>query len=360
MNDNYKLECRYNYTRMNDGEKRLYLFMVERILKHELRFYYISIYAYEQIFTDGNQTIDKTLPVFTYDFDDYIDVAKVYDGIIWDWPELFYIARSDLSFEREYLLTVGGGVAEYTDDEIREINARLDEISYKFDGIRDEFELELAVRDYIVNDYDYDYDNGAYDGREHSELFTVVGLLKKHKGICGGLSLLMQYILQQHGILVANIVSEPTEEYESHSWLIVRINGAFYHVDLTFDEFYSKASDEPQYTYFNITDDEIIADHNYAKDEYPDLPCTSTAENYYYKKGLFFATADDACASISSFIQSNYLNQGQIPFYFRMKDDLSADVIERAIPKIAQKKVHSYTFSHTEDGYFAFLFKFVN
>lgn len=360
MNDSYKLECRYNYTRMNAAEKRLYLFMVERILKRELRFYYISIYAYDSFFTSENQTIDETLPVFTYDFDDYIDVAKVYDGIIWDWPELFYIARSELTVESEYLLAIGGGVAEYTDEEIGEINARLAEILHKFDDIQGEFELELAVHDYIINDYDYDFENSAYAGREHRELFTVVGLLKRHKGVCGGLSLLMQYVLQQRGILVANIVSAPTEEYESHSWLIVRINGAFYHVDLTFDEDCSKALDEPQYTHFNVTDDEIMTDHNYAKAEYPDLPCSSTADNYYHKKGLFFASADEACAAISNFIQANRLSQGQIPFYFRMKDDLSAGAIDQAIPKIAQKKVRSYTFSHNEDGYFAFLFDFVN
>lgn len=358
MTDNYKLECRYNYTRMNPSEKELYLFLVERIMKRELRFYYLSVYSYELLYTSENEDIDKTLPVFTYNYDNYIDIDKVYDGLIWDWPELFYIARSELSFERDFLLSIGDGKAEYSDEEIEKITVQLNEISHKFDGIDDEFELELAVRDYIIGDYDYDFDFLSYEGQEERELFTVVGLLKRQKGVCGGLSLLMQYILQQHGILVANIYSDKTEEIDAHAWLIVRINGFCYHVDLTFDEDYSKRIDEPQYMYFNVTDDEIITDHNYDVKQFPDLKCNSTKDNYYYRKGSFFKNTDEVYTALSQFIDDNHNQNGKIPFYFRMQDDMSADIIENAIPKISQKRIKSYTYSHTTDGYFALLFEF--
>lgn len=358
MTDNYNLKCRYNYNRMNESEKELYLFLVERIMKRELRFYYISIYSYEYLFMPENDEVDRTLPVFIYNFDNYIDIDKVYDGLIWDWPELFYIARSVLSFERDFLLTIGDGTTEYSEEEIDAITAQLNEISHKFDGIADEFELELAVRDYIIGDYDYDYEFLSYKGQEERELFTVVSLLKRQKGVCGGMSLLMQYILQQHGILVANIYSEKTEEEDAHAWLVVQINGDFYHIDLTFDEDYSKRIDEPQYMYFNVTDDEISLDHNYKRENYPDIKCNSRKDNYYVRKGLYFNDIEEVFTALSRFIESNHAKEGNVPFYFRMQDELSADIIEEALPEIAQSRVEAYAFSHTIDGYFAFLLKF--
>ncbi len=142
-----------------------------------------------------------------------------------------------------------------------------------------------------------------------------------------------------------------------HGWSY-KSTEIFYHIDLTFDEDYSKRIDEPQYMYFNVTDDEISLDHNYKRENYPDIKCNSRKDNYYVRKGLYFNDIEEVFTALSRFIESNHAKEGNVPFYFRMQDELSADIIEEALPEIAQSRVEAYAFSHTIDGYFAFLLKF--
>ena len=322
----FHLEARYYYTTLNDEEKRLYLFMLDCFLKHQYKFRYTM---FPDFIPQGD-----ALPAFIHGMEEYSDVCKVYNAVIWDCPELYYISCSDFEFKEEGYFQFGSGNGEYTNEEIEEIDKRLDEIYHKFDSITDDFELEVAVHDYILDKYDYEFEDGELNGRSKEEIFTVVGMIKTGEAVCAAFSRMAQYIFQRRGIPTVNIIAmagEDDEEKELHSWLAVKIKGNYYHVDITFDESSEKDSEIPPYMNFNLTDNEIRTNHEFLYEEYPNIVCDSYEFNYYHRMGLFFDTKEKVSLGIGKFVEENK-GCGKIKyFYFRVPLDLSEDEIREGL-----------------------------
>lgn len=333
---NLRLETRYfyNYT-LTKAEQRLYRFMLDLVLNRQYKFYYVIIP--ELLPDDKNPDVPRFFAVIEGEDEGELDLYKTTDAVHWDFPEIFYANAMELELDADYLVHIGGkSMPTYTDKEIDEINAKLYEISHRFDLISDEFELELAVHDYITREFDYDDILDERDGKDYQEGFNVVGLIKRGVGVCGALSFLMQFILQQHGIMVANIVKTlPDDELEYHSWLVVRIDGKFYHLDITFDETKTKTLDEPQYTSFNLTDAEIFETHGALGEAYPGIVCNSTDANYYVKKGLLFESLDLLVEATKKFLFTyKDTKKNMLYFYFRTPNITNASVITARFDEI--------------------------
>ncbi len=317
----------YNYT-LTKAEQRLYRFMLDLILNKRYKFYYVIIPEF--LPDDKNPDIPRFFAIIDGEDEGALDLYKTAEAIHWDFPEIFYTDAMNIKLDKDYLVHIGRKSKPlYTNVEIDEISAKLYEISHRFDLITDEFELELAVHDYITREFDYDLLVDERTGRDFQEAFNVVGLIKKGVGVCGALSFLMQFILQQHGIMVANIVKTlPDDNLVYHSWLAVQIDGSFYHLDITFDETETKSLDEPQYTSFNVTDDEFFETHGALGESYPGIVCSSTEANYYVKKGLFFESLDLLIEATKRFLFAHKdTKKNMLYFYFRTPDITEASVI---------------------------------
>lgn len=111
----------------------------------------------------------------------------------------------------------------------------------------------------------------------------------------------MQYLLYQAGIQWPD---GPTgsSKGETHAWNVVRIDGAYYHLDPTWDDPVGQTGfDFISYAYFNLTDEEIRRDHEIdAEGGYPLPACTDTAAHYYRSRGLVYTSysAADVAALI--------------------------------------------------------------
>jgi hypothetical protein len=69
-----------------------------------------------------------------------------------------------------------------------------------------------------------------------------------------------------------------------HAWNIVSIDGAYYHIDTTFDDPVSDSGDVLAYSYFNLPDEQISEDHTWDKGSYP--KCDSIGANYFVANKL--------------------------------------------------------------------------
>lgn len=355
----FHLETRFYYKRLNDDEKKLYLYMAELFFNHTFKFFYL--------FDDELMPTDeefKSIPCYLYPFreENWANIFKVYDALLWDCPELYFMSNLELRFEKNGLFRAGEGVCDYSEEEIAELDARLDEIVHRFDGIDDVFELELAVHKFITESYDYDHEYKEYPvgDRRGEEIFTVASLLKTGKGVCGGIIRLAQLILQRHGVEVANILAmagDEGEDLELHSWLAVKIDGDYYHLDITFDENSTLDKQTPQFMHFNITDEEAVeTGHMFNHEEYPEIVCNSTKYNYYRYKGLYFESPEDIRAPLSEFLSSSpEAMQGKISYYFRVPKGFDEKAYASVIWSVAKSfgLTNSFYYAHP-DGYFSF------
>ncbi|MCX7772398.1 MAG: hypothetical protein N2376_04715, partial [Clostridia bacterium] len=141
-----------------------------------------------------------------------------------------------------------------------------------------EFDKELALHDYLVNHCRYDIENYKKDTIP-PESHSAYGALLDGKAVCEGYAKALKLLLDKVGI-TSHVVSGYSKG-QSHAWNIVRIDGAYYQLDATWDDPVMENGEQTlQHAYFNLTDKEMAADHEWTQKDYP--ACTSTAYNYYY------------------------------------------------------------------------------
>lgn len=143
-----------------------------------------------------------------------------------------------------------------------------------------DFEKELALYDYVITHAEYDYVNYR-NNTIPDESYRAYGILVKGIGVCEGYSEAMALLLNNVGIECTIVVSDEM----NHAWNIVRIDGIWYYLDVTFGDGMSSAGGTRMYDYFNLTDDELAFDHVWDRNEY--VVCNDVKysyENYMYCK----------------------------------------------------------------------------
>ena len=131
-----------------------------------------------------------------------------------------------------------------------------------------EFERELILHDRLADHIAYEDGDRVHD---------AYGALINGKAVCEGYTKAFQYLLQKVGI--QSFLATGKGNGDLHAWNIVRIDGKYYNVDLTWDD----QKSDIIYTYFNITDEEIKSLSHILDKESEDFApvCTSTDANYF-------------------------------------------------------------------------------
>ena len=143
-------------------------------------------------------------------------------------------------------------------DKDREILARCREVLGELitDGMTD-FEKELAVHDWIVEQGSYDqtvYSNSAHSGRTGYR--DPYGILAGGYGNCMGYSSTFQLLMELCGVECITVVGAAFGSREDHAWNMVRLDGEWYCVDVTWDDpSLGGGSAAVHHRYFNVTSD---------------------------------------------------------------------------------------------------------
>lgn len=105
------------------------------------------------------------------------------------------------------------------------------------------------------------------------------------------------------------------------AWNIVRINGYYHHVDVTWDNQYSDSSAVSNYGYMNLSDDEIAKDHTWNRKHYPE--CPSSPYNYF--------RVNNALIDSKAQLESMLYNSFQMEEEFIMFRVVRGSILEREI-----------------------------
>ena len=239
---------------------------------------------------------------------------QVWDAVWGDHPEMFWVSRRYYDFapgSTEDHIT--GILPYYTSnaEERQERQAAVDEALSRFtEGITAEtgdYEAALLVYERIAQELDYDsLALEAQDRRRKilegknqrdnipDDLRSVYGALVQKKAVCAGYARAFQYIMQKLGIECMYVRGDCSPDGR-HAWNIVKLEGDYYHVDVTWGDWSntdpSRDQDGYGYEYFCVTDQDIFLSRTI--DTYPPVPaCTAVSCNYYVRSGLFFETYD--------------------------------------------------------------------
>ncbi len=146
-----------------------------------------------------------------------------------------------------------------------------------------EFDKEILMHDYIVNNTKYDYGNYTNDTLSE-DAFEEYGSLLSGYAVCEGYAETMKLLCDLSGIecMIVTGKTNSSGRIEGHAWNIVKIDGDYYHIDCTNDDPVTKdGSQILTYCYFNLTDDEMMKACTWNQTAYP--VCASIKNSYYYK-----------------------------------------------------------------------------
>lgn len=147
-----------------------------------------------------------------------------------------------------------------------------------------EYEKELAIHDWITGwaEYDPEASSHAPDARPDPDNNNPYGILYQKVGICQGYSSTFQLFMDLLGIECITVEGTAYNGTEEHAWNMVRLDGEWYCVDVTWDDpaglFWK--DEKLQHNYFNVTSQKL-RDTNHQWDE-ASVP-EATATTYGWK-----------------------------------------------------------------------------
>lgn len=150
-----------------------------------------------------------------------------------------------------------------------------------------DYECVKAIHDYLIKNVNYDVksiENGSIDENNHPS-HTAEGALCNNLAVCDGYAKAFELMCAEAGIYAYMMYGEginPNGGREEHAWNVVKVNGAWYQVDCTWDDPIVNSQvvtdgSNITYMYFLLTDSEMYKDHTldneYSKNK---QVCTST------------------------------------------------------------------------------------
>lgn len=234
------------------------------------------LFAYDQIAAGVEETAES---INVYNGVSYVsktELKMVMDAYRRDYVQHFWIGNtySYSSYDSSRVVSVAPSYL-MTGDELEAARDRFDaavnEILSGLSTSMGEYEKELYIHDRLAERITYT--SGT------SNAHNAYGAIVEGQSVCEGYAEAFQYLLEREGIhsFIVTGYGYSSGSWGSHAWNYVRIDGEFYHVDLTWDD----ASDGGYHGYFNITDEMILEDHMINQTTYALPVCDSLDANYH-------------------------------------------------------------------------------
>ncbi|MBQ7033633.1 MAG: hypothetical protein IJN25_08265 [Clostridia bacterium] len=169
--------------------------------------------------------------------DDVLELYALFYDVLYENPGLFYVKTQveGMGNGTSVVSLVFSGSYAYTDAATisrkrEQIDAEVDAILATIDPAMSDAEKALAVHDWFVLRYAYNVP--ASQTNELSAAHRIDGLFIDKTAVCQGYALGYTYVLQKLGIDAIFVPGNANH----HAWNMVRIGGAWYHVDVTHDD----------------------------------------------------------------------------------------------------------------------------
>ena len=267
------------------------------------------------------------------------EIGNILYAINYDWPEyyyfkwggeiIFYPTRTTLMLEYHY--------------SIKDIPRRNKILWFKIQkslqqakeaNLKNNFEKSVWIHNYIskLSTYDYDSLEERVTERRKAEAHTVAGVFCRNTAVCEGIAkaykLLCDYLGIECILVIGKAGNEPSKvlENNNHAWNMIKINGKWGHVDVTWDMCASRTSNQYCYDYFGVSDKVFSANHSWQK--YP-VCVEHSGLTYFEQRGKLFGNPKE----LKQYVKSE-LGKHSSKLYFQL--DNTSSVTSKLIKKIQE------------------------
>ena len=144
------------------------------------------------------------------------------------------------------------------------------------------YERELAIHDYIIENADYDSDTLSLLPvfEENPNNTNPYGALVDGRAVCSGYSSTFQLFMDLIDVECITVHGQGNASREEHAWNMVRLDGEWYCVDVTWDDpiTFGLTSAATAHRYFNVTSEFMRSTYHYwDSDGVPEATATQYA-----------------------------------------------------------------------------------
>jgi len=160
-------------------------------------------------------------------------------------------------------------------------------------NLASDWDNELAIHDYLVSNVRYEVGDDA--------IYNAYDTLINGIAVCNGYAECFKTFMDMLGIDCIAISGSANGEL--HIWNLVKLEGAWYQVDVTWDDPIN-GDGHIEHAYFNITDSDMAKDHTWVASVYP--AATGAEHSYPNVKGLpSFSNESDLISFLSVSLKNN-------------------------------------------------------
>ncbi|MGN1085259.1 MAG: transglutaminase domain-containing protein, partial [Lachnospiraceae bacterium] len=160
---------------------------------------------------------------------------------------------------------------------------KAEEITALAEAFATDYEKEKFLHDYLVLNTVYDTKESDTAGQ------TAYGALVEGRCVCMGYTNAFHLLLTMSGI--DSLIVQGEAGGEAHAWNKVWLDGAWYNVDVTWDDPVPDVPGEVEYAYFNVTDAFLAKNHAWNYSESPEA--FETEYNYLLRTRKSLCTREE-------------------------------------------------------------------
>ncbi len=241
-------------------------------------------------------------------------VAMLFTCVKLDHPQYFWLSWYSYSYSGSYAIAINLQYT-HTGQALTQAQAQLEAVAApwlaRLTADMSEYEKALLLNDLLAEHVLYG-STGDYT--------TAYGVLTGGVAVCQGYAEAYHYLLNRAGILSTIVTG--TVASGSHAWNLVRMDGNWYHVDVTWNDPNEYEGSFRSHAYFGLTDAMMAYDHQVTDTLL--LPgCNSLAANYYSNQGRLVDSFDRA-----QFVQWLKASKGEDDIYIYIAGDAEAYITE--------------------------------
>lgn len=328
------MDGKFYYQQLGEEDQKVYQELLQGLLDHAEE---IDVHSQEPART--NELL--------------VDVLKDYPEIFWSDGTASSTSYSGL---QNYTAVTPGYL--YSKEECEEKQAQIDAaVAECLSGISEnasDYEKILYDYEYIVDQVDYE------DAAEDNQNICSVFIGKR--SVCAGYSKAMQYLMEKQGMFCTYVTGTVTSSFGNedgddempHAWNLVKCDGDYYYVDVTWgDPIFQESEEDTEnvmedetrdnisYDYMLCDDEELFRTHT--PDSGTELPeCTKMDANYYVVNGMYYTEYDSQIAlkamnqAISTGETKVVLKYSDESVYETAREDILNNEVKRAAQNLAQ------------------------
>ncbi len=300
--------------------------------------------------------MNNEFKLMNVDYDYYLTVyGTALAVLLKDYPEFFWLnGYVEANAEFQIGSSMGNvaislGVYDYWKENdinqaVAELDAEVEKIAEAARAYPTDFERVKYVHDTIITSVEYDVASLELGDKVTKEADaknnTAYGALTDGTALCGGYASAFKLVMQELGINCEYITGEA--DGGPHAWNMIELDGEYYHIDLTWDDF-DDTQHEVIYNYFCINDDEISKNH-VSYNEIETLTADATKYNYHVYNNLYL---DEYSFDSVNKMSESYDGSGM----FSIKC-ASGDVLEKLVDElVTDSKIYDITAFSSIDSY---------